>query len=81
MIEVTTSMPEGAKLSWCSNGHASWLEDEDGIQYRPPEWVYRLVAEAKVEGRNEVRRRIADALKPELRPADAQKLGKDALSV
>jgi hypothetical protein len=73
MIEVTTSLPEGVKLSWCSNGYATWLEDEDGIQYRPPEWVYQLVAKARMEGRNEVRRRIAEALKPEQRPADAQR--------
>ena len=74
MIEITTSLPEDEKLSWSSNGFASWLEDEEGIQYRPPEWIYRLVAEARLQGRNEARERIAEALKPEQRPADPQKV-------
>jgi hypothetical protein len=74
MIEVTTSLLEDVKLSWCSNGYAAWLEDEEGIQYRPPQWVYRLVAAARIEGRNEVRRQIALALKPEQAPADIEKL-------
>jgi hypothetical protein len=74
MIEVTSSLPEDIKLAWCSNGFAAWLEDEEGIQYRPPEWVYRLVAEARLEGRNEVRRRITEALRPEQCPADPQKI-------
>ena len=74
MIEVTTSLPDDMKVSWCSNGYASWLEDEEGIQYRPPEWVYRLVAAARIEGRNEVRRQIAAALKPEQLPADPEKV-------
>jgi len=65
MIEVTTSLPDDSKVCWCSNGHLAWLEDEDGIQYRPPQWIYRLVGEAKVEGRNEVRQRIAQELKLE----------------
>jgi hypothetical protein len=74
MIEITTSLPDELQLSWSSNGFASWLEDEDGIQYRPPEWVYRLVAQARLDGRNEVRRKVAEILKPELSPADPQKL-------
>ena len=74
MIEVTTSLPEDVNLSWCSNGFAAWLEDEEGIQYRPPQWVYRLVAAARMDGRNEVRRQIALALKPEQAPAYIEKL-------
>jgi hypothetical protein len=74
MIEITTSLPDEIQFSWSSNGHASWLEDEDGIQYRPPEWVYRLVAQARLDGRNEIRRKITEILKPEQCPADPQKL-------
>jgi hypothetical protein len=65
MIEIRTELPDDAKLFWSNNGHVSWLEDEDGIQYRPPQWVYRLVDEARREGRNEVRRQIGEALRLE----------------
>ena len=66
MIDITTDLPDDAKVSWSNNDHVSWLEDEDGIQYRPPAWVYRLVDEARREGRNEVRLQISAALKLEM---------------
>jgi len=74
MIEITSSLPDDMQLTWSSNGFASWLEDEEGIQYCPPEWVYRLVAQARLDGRNEVRRKVAELLKPEQCPADPLKL-------
>lgn len=65
MIELTTEVPDDAQLHWVSNLHVSWLEDEAGNKYRPPKWVYRLVGEAKIEGRNQVRHRIVEELKIE----------------
>jgi hypothetical protein len=62
MIEITTSLPDAVDLHWETNGHASWLEDDDGIQYLPPKWIYRLVDEARAEGRNTIRQQIRDAL-------------------
>lgn len=69
MKELNTELPDDADVHWCSNGHCAWLEDEAGNMYRPPKWVYRLVGEAKAEGRNEVRRRIAEELKLEREPS------------
>lgn len=65
MIELKTELPNDANVRWMSNGYCSWLVDDDGNEYTPPKWVYRLVGEAKIEGRNQVRHDITQALKQE----------------
>lgn len=49
-----------------SNGFVAWLEDGDGNQFSPPQWLLDLLHTAKeegiAEGKYAVRRALRDAI-------------------